>query len=122
MREEEDPKLICDALVLPPQMGAAPQNPSTTTPSEQGTAAASHSGEKKGRSGLYLKVEDRLCPAFRKTEQILQVFEGGFPVYFYLISEKKYLQAPRRLWVDPNEPMLRELRRVLGEHNVVFQP
>ncbi len=122
VREEEDPKLICDALVLPPQMGAAPQNPSTTTPSEQGTAAASHSGEKKGRSGLYLKVEDRLCPAFRKTEQILQVFEGGFPVYFYLISEKKYLQAPRRLWVDPNEPMLRELRRVLGEHNVVFQP
>ena len=71
--------------------------------------------------GLFLRVESRESPAFRKAQQILLVFEGLTPVYFYLQSEKKYLKAPQGMWVDMNEPMVRELRRVLGEENVVFK-
>lgn len=124
VREDEDPKLICEAL-MPPSDVLSKRDTARYRPAEDRDAAVeiqpsqAQTG-KNLRPGLYLKVESRQTPAFEKVKQILAVFEGQMPVYFYILSEKRYLQAPRNYWTDPNEPMLRELRRVLGSESVVM--
>jgi hypothetical protein len=51
---------------------------------------------------------------------VLFVFEGDFPVYFYYGDKAKYVQCPRTYWIAPNEVMIGELKRILGEGNVVL--
>lgn len=123
VREDEDPKLICEALMPPAEVTSRKDVIRRSKEGIQSTPAPAQNPQptaKNVRPGLYLKVESREAAAFTKAKQILAVFDGPAPVYFYILSEKKYLQAPQSLWIDPNEPMLRELRRVLGEDNVVF--
>ena len=120
-REEEEPKIIVDMMTAPANYSEAPPPvpPSAPRPPYIGTENRAVQGQ--GRKALYLRVESRESPAFQKAQQILLVFEGITPVYFYLQSEKKYLKAPQGMWVAPNEPMIRELQRVLGKENVVFK-
>ena len=130
-REEEEPKVIVDAMVVPAEYREPAKSapllsgyPRTSVPPRGNGSVPSAQGgmpRQEEKMALYLRVESRESPAFRKAQQILLVFEGLTPVYFYLQAEKKYLKAPQGMWVDMNEPMLRELRRVLGEANVVFK-
>ena len=47
--------------------------------------------------------------------QITSIFEGTTPLYLHFTDTKKTVLAPRISWVTVNEPMLCELRRILGE-------
>jgi len=118
VREEEEPKIIVEMMTAPANYSEPPPAP-PAPPAAGYHYPAANKGT--GKKALYLRVESRQSPAFQKAQQILLVFEGMTPVYFYLQEEKKYLKAPQGMWVDPNVPMIRELQRVLGEENVVFK-
>lgn len=121
-REEEEPKIIVDMMTAPANYSEAPPPAaSSSTFCSPYIGTEKRIGQGQERKALYLRVESRESPAFQKAQQILLVFEGITPVYFYLQSEKKYLKAPQGMWVTPNDPMLRELQRVLGKENVVFK-
>ena len=47
-----------------------------------------------------------------------EIFEGSYPVYVFYEYTKKYVSTG---FVDVNEPMLIELRDLLGEENVVVR-
>ena len=70
------------------------------------------------RGGLYLLVEEMESPEAKRAKLLLQIFDGGCPVYFQLKNAKKLLRAPRSLWCDPNPVLLRELGVTLGSENV----
>ena len=52
----------------------------------------------------------------------MAAFPGKTPVYFRFRDSGKLLLAPKNLWTDISEPVLRRLRTVLGEDCVVYRP
>ena len=104
-----------DDLPPPPEPyeEAAPPEPPPEKPS----------GEKKKKPGLFLRYADENTPQEAKVRQFLEIFgvQSGrmLPVYSYYAVQEKYIRAPQGVAV--NEPLLRELRRVLGAENVCIQ-
>ena len=107
--EEEEAQIVCDSLFTPQQavvsksVGQEPQ-------------VSAKSGR---RRGLYLKFPDEQSPLIEPASNFLFVFEGPTQVYFYFQREKKYMLCPKNYWVDANSVLMRELKRLLGEDNVV---
>lgn len=106
VREEEDAKIICESAADAPRPdGEAPrQEP-----------------QKSKRQGLYLRLPQEHCPEMDRVKNLLEIFDGGFPVYFYYKDTGKYFMAPRSLWIDVNQPLIDELGRVLGSDNVALR-
>ena len=70
--------------------------------------------------GLHIKLPARDDVRFERVCAVLSVFEGATPVYMYFEDSGKKVCAPRRLWTSPNPVMIEELRRILGDQNVVM--
>lgn len=108
VREEEEPKLICDTLSDIPEKGASSGKPG--------------SSEKARRSGpapgLYLKVASPDDPLYAKAKKYLAVFDGSTPLYIYFCDSKKLMRAPFSMRVSVNGVLVRELKKLLGERNV----
>ena len=64
---------------------------------------------------LYLKVDSLESNAFKKVENLLELFRGNTKVVFYLADSKRQLLAPSNLWVKLNDTLLFELRYQLGD-------
>ena len=56
----------------------------------------------------------------KKSQVLLEIFEGQTPVYIFFNDIKKLCIAPQKLWVDVNNTMIKELKNILGDENVVF--
>ncbi|MFV0401273.1 MAG: DNA polymerase III subunit alpha [Oscillospiraceae bacterium] len=124
--QEEDAQIICETVLPVEDALAAAQYPDSDdrqysedrgAPMEQKPAA-----EKTKRQGLYLKFPASDSSLVQKASNILFIFNEGelIPVYFYYGDTGKYVQTPRNHWVLPNNVMLGELKRILGEKNVVM--
>ncbi|WP_066459388.1 DNA polymerase III subunit alpha [Anaerotruncus rubiinfantis] len=110
MREEEEAKLICEDAWLPENF--------TRTPAQQKPAA----GQKRSKNpGLYLRLESSETPVFERVKNLLSIFDGVNAVYFFFQDTGKYNVAAKTLWVDWNPVLERELKKLLGEANVVFR-
>ena len=55
---------------------------------------------------------------FEETKNLLQIFEGNFPVYMYFEDTKQRMLAPKSLWCTQSDLLVSELERVLGAGNV----
>ena len=73
------------------------------------------------RFGLYLRIEALDGEQYSKTRNLLEIFDGQTPVYFYVMGQKKLVLAPRALWVMMNDPMISELKNLLGADNVAIK-
>lgn len=115
-REEEDAKLICE------QAGPIPTSAEMSAVKAEGRPVnATSTGQHKRRApGLYLKVPGENSPRYERARQLMAVFDGFDPVYIYMSDSGKMFRAPASMCVSVNEILLRELRRVLGERNVVW--
>ncbi|MDR3645574.1 MAG: DNA polymerase III subunit alpha, partial [Clostridia bacterium] len=104
-REEEAPKLICNAVKSASELA--------------GAQAAAAKGA--GRPGLYLRLSSSGCAERERVNRLVAVFDGDFPLFFYFEDSRKYLLAPRAQWVSVNDVLLGELREILGDKNVIVQ-
>jgi len=68
---------------------------------------------------LYIKVADMECDKLKRALNVCRVFDGPVPLIVYTEIDGKYHQAARGLWVEPCHVLLRELKEILGEKNVV---
>lgn len=107
MREEEEPKIICEKVFPAPSASGAPSDPK-----KEG-----HTGR---RPGLYLKVPGEQSVAYDRAMKYIAVFDGMTPLYVYFSDTKKLFRAPFSLRVSVNDVLLRELGKVLGKENVVY--
>jgi len=125
LKEEEAAKLILeDAMTLEERaQGPMPERPAYSgqggarrrrDPAEEVAAAPPPSA----RAGVYLHVASMSAPVVDRVRLLLQIFEGGCPVYFQADDTGKLLRAPRTIWCDPNPVLLRELGVTLGSENV----
>lgn len=75
---------------------------------------------KKGKA-LFLRFTALDCPEIEAVRKVLSVFDGKTPLYYYFCSNSEYLLQPDTDWVNVNESMLTELKRILGNENVVYR-
>ena len=119
VREDEEAKLVCESVEPCPPADAKKKV------SEQVRQAASADSrpQKKAASktpGLFLRFAGEDCPEIERAQRILDFFDGNKTVYFFYCDTKKYIRQPFSHSADVNEPMLKELRRILGEDNVIY--
>lgn len=106
LREDEEPKIICDSLKRPEEY-------KTVSPDNQ------NSSQKKKKRGLFLRFPSEKSPKFAKAKNLIEIFEGMTPVYFYFEDIKEYRYS--KLLTEINKPLLSELERLLGSENVKNQ-
>ena len=73
---------------------------------------------KSTKNGLWLKLSSMRSVSFEETKNLLQIFEGNFPVYMYFEDTKQRMLAPKSLWCTQSDLLVSELERVLGAGNV----
>lgn len=121
IREEEDAKLLAESVTFADEYEQAMQ----TQASAKAAAPARKAPVKY--PGLYLRIESSDAPVFDRVKNLLSIFnpenrgEMFVKVYFYFCDTKKYNIAARSFWVDYNEVLDRELKKLLGEANVVYR-
>ena len=123
LKEDEDAKVLINRVSKIPSKAEAGDipvvpKPSVSSNSSQAPVYQSDSKMPKKVSAVYLKLKDMDCSEFKKAKNLLEIFDGPTPVVLYLSESKKQLMAPQNLWVDVNDVLLRELRKLLGEDSV----
>ena len=130
--DDEEAQITCECIMPVSEALAKPQefssqnqregrqnySPRPSAPQPAPAAASVDSQQKSGRPGLYLKLAGREDPLAQAASNVLFVFEGETPVYFYYHDIKKLVRTPQSHWVAPNPTMLSELERILGDENV----
>lgn len=53
-------------------------------------------------------------------KRVTAIFDGSIPLYFYYTESGKYELQPRNEFVEVNATEIKELKRILGDENVVF--
>lgn len=130
VKEDEETKLLCNRVYTAPKTdaeitafasaGSSAQN--QYEHKEQLNQNTKQNTEVKGdKSGLYLRFKNQECNEFVRAKQVLNIFDGSTPVYFYFEDTKKLLRVPRNMWVDINDVMIRELKRRIGDSNVAIK-
>jgi len=106
IRDEKEPQIVINRVrpISDFEGNAAPAEPAQKTPQV-------HSGT------LYLKISSESDPQLRKIKAILNMFPGESPVVLYF-ADTKVRRGTRCVLADS---MLRELKNVLGDANVVLK-
>ena len=99
-REDEECKIVCENITEAPR--EVKQQPPV---------------KKQENKGLYLKLKNSECAEYSKVQNVLDVFDGSTPVYYYFTDTGKLVRHQGRL-CDVNNSMLRELKRIVGDENV----
>ena len=73
------------------------------------------------RSALYLRFKNKEDENISLAKRVTSIFDGTIPLYFYYTESGKYELQPRHDFVEVNETELKELKRILGDENVVYK-
>ncbi|MBR2722570.1 MAG: DNA polymerase III subunit alpha [Clostridia bacterium] len=127
LRDEEPPKILVqsmDALIengrfvaTAPQKEAEREGGRATAAPSLSPASASAPIAQARR--LFLRVPDKRGMLYRKAENLLRLFDGEFPVFFFDASNREYDKTPVGVALSPY--VLEELISLLGEENVILK-
>ena len=113
VKDDEATKIVAENIVPIEQYTDKPLVADTPIPPKKPQTQRSR--------GLYLKLPSKESSEFHKTVNLLTIFEGKFPVYMYFEDKKQLTVAPQNLWTVENDLLYSELKRILGERNVVVK-
>ena len=113
LRENEDPKILCDSVEQARTNEECKNHPPTTSQKPAFKPSVPQA--------LDLRIDDLNTPLYEKARRVLDIFDGNTPVIFYLTRSNRKVKAPSSLWVSLNDVMLRELKYQLGEKNVAVR-
>ena len=114
-----------DAKILAYSIGAAPSNAdfengkykNDNVSNNKETKSEPH---KKKKVALYLRFKNENDENIILAKRVTDIFDGNIPLYFYYTDDKRYVLQPRECFVEVNNTELKELKRILGDENVVF--
>ena len=105
MREDEDTKIVCETVEPCPSESSLTEEKKT---------------EKKKVKGLFLRFDTVDSPQIECCRRLLTIFDGKTPLYYYFSDIKEYRRNPIKHGIDVNSVLLRELRKILGDANVIY--
>ena len=108
VREDEEPKVIVNEIKRVEKHKLPSPKPNAPKPSDKPLR-------------LYIRLDNLESESYKKAFRVLDIFEGNTPVVFYLTDTKKQILAPRKMWITPNDVMIRELKHQLGENNIAIK-
>lgn len=111
IKEDDETKLLCNSVSSAPK-NSNDINADRNSKSEQ---------RQNTNSGLYLRFSSKESEEYKRAKQIIDIFDGNTPVYMYFCDSEKLMRAPRNMWVDINDVMIRELKHRIGDKNVAFK-
>lgn len=106
MRDDEDTKIVCESVEPCPSIDSVKQ--------------VQKQPEKKKTKGLFLRFDTADSPQIEYCRRLLAIFDGNTPLYYFFSDIKEYKRNPIKQGIDVNPVLLRELRRILGEQNVIY--
>ncbi len=131
-RENEDPKILVDNILLLVDNETYGEAPTQSTPQPAASAESSVLPKPavaeppkpresvQGRAGkLYLRLPDSHGRTYRKALNLVEIFPGNIPVVFYDGENKTYRAL--RGGVALTDYLMSEFVRLLGEENVIFK-
>lgn len=78
---------------------------------------SSKSSDKKGAKGLFIRFDTEKSPQIDICLNLLGIFEGETRTMMYFVDTKQYVSLPG---TDVNDALLKELKKILGADNVIF--
>ncbi len=128
IKEDDAVKLLCEQVMLADDYirdGGAAFAARESRRGQGGGASSPRGGDADARGSyarkakkLYIKLSSRDDPKKERAFALLQIFDGALPVYVFHADTRQTLLAPRSLWCDGGEVLVRELRALLGAENV----
>lgn len=106
IEEEKDAKVLAGVIEAPPAESGASNTNET---------------KKRKKKALYLRFENRNDEKIFLAKRVTSIFDGTIPLYFYYTESGEYELQPRADFVEVNETELKELKRILGDENVVYK-
>ncbi|HZK22108.1 MAG TPA: DNA polymerase III subunit alpha [Oscillospiraceae bacterium] len=74
---------------------------------------------KKRKAGLYLKLSHTDIIIEEKIKDLVSIFEGDMPVYLFFSNKNKYTFLGKDFLTTLNDPLISELKNLLGNENVI---
>ncbi|MGN0522000.1 MAG: DNA polymerase III subunit alpha [Eubacterium sp.] len=114
LEEEKDAKVLANEIMPPPSkedLNASVSENDNVKPAQK----------KSRRNGLFLRFESADDEKIELAKRVTTIFEGTIPLYFYYIDSGKYELQPQSSFVEVNSTELKELKRILGDANVVYK-
>ncbi len=126
VREDEDPKLLVERVILlvpdsdPDSLQSLQSAPepimkSSTTENYKSTTEKTP----KLITKIYLRTTDESNAMYKRAKAVCQIFEGAVPVIFYFSNTKEY--KPSGLFLNPTAFVIAELKELVGDENVVVR-
>ena len=114
-----------DAKILAYSIGTAPSNADFENGKYKNDNATNNKEtksepHKKKKAALYLRFKNENDENIILAKRVTDIFDGNIPLYFYYTDDKRYVLQPRECFVEVNNTELKELKRILGDENVVF--
>lgn len=131
LREDEPPKILINRLEAlvedtrfrPEEHSIAPQKkafvPKTETRDADVQRSVPQNRSQTPPRRLFLRVPKEQSEHYFKALNLVELFEGDFPAYFYFADEKRYDTVPHGVLMS--DYVLRELSVLLGEENVILK-
>ena len=116
--KDEEIKLLAEKISVPSRV-ASDYIVGKSLEKTTEISASSQSTEKKKKTGLFLRVDSDDSVKMKKIKNLISIFDGNVPVYVYHADTKTYEFLGMELLVSVNEPLLKELKGIFGEENVV---
>lgn len=128
-REDEEPKIICEKVSLLPPADklsnfATPKNDADKSSDKPQNCQNGNTAKKNTpntEQKLYLRIDSLDSEKYKKIKNLIEIFHGRTPVVFCPVDSGKRLLAPQSLWLDVNDTVIGEMRRVLGDKNVLLR-
>lgn len=105
LKEDEEPKIIADSIV-------------PLTEEKVSMILSKKRPALRRQKKMYLKLRDRDTIIMKRIKQVLQKRKGTTPVYLYIESEKVKLLADKDLWVEIDEEVIDELKKIIGKDSI----
>jgi DNA polymerase-3 subunit alpha len=109
LEEQKDAKILAGEILPPPNSSDVKNNQDDSTQQK-----------KHKRVGLFLRFKSKDDDNIRLAKRVTTIFDGTIPLYFYYIDSGKYELQPKSDFVEVNKTQLNELKRILGDENVVY--
>ncbi len=117
LKEDEAPKILVNSITELVENSRFKSETKKSSPEQSPKTAERSLEDNKSIGKVYLRVDDMQCRSFLKAKNIVDIFDGEVSVIFYDQSTSKYMSYSHG--VSLSDYVLRELREILGEKNVV---
>lgn len=123
LREEEEPKIICERVFSLNEADRLPPLEQSARRTSRGDyhAPAVRNDRPRGNPILYLRVPSMESVEFQRALKVIKIFDGVSRVFVRCADSGQMVEAPKQYRVMMNTVMLDELGRILGKENVAVR-